>query len=276
VHAVAVTRVRGLYTPSGSYREPPRAAEDPPRDEIVRVLAAVTGTDEADWRMRVGRPLPWMVTTALDRDAADALVLELRRSGLGAVSCDVDEARCWAPRGHATLVLGDAELGFVEDPRRIAYDAIRATVLATLDTETTTEEVERVASSPRQGQPIARVSHFRPESARSRALYLVLDPGEATVRLEQGALRLARPDGSVLLGGSARERFDRSVDAIFAATPSAARDTRLVTARRGRSGFAMRGGGTAKTTSNVRETDLVAHLLGIAWRERQIDPSPEA
>ena len=49
-------------------------------------------------------------------------------------------------------------------------------------------------------------------------------------------------------------------------------DERLLAARRGRTGFATRADGLMHTTSNVRETDLVARAIGVAWREGQIDP----
>jgi hypothetical protein len=278
VHAVAVTRVRGLHLPQQGYRDATRALEAASREDVVRVLAAVTGIDAADWRMRVGRPLPWVITMEPDAARATELVLELRRHGLGAVTCDANDARSWAPRGHATLVLGETALGFLEDPRRIPYDAVRATILATLDVETTTEQVERAAGSanPRNGQATMYVSSYRREGARSGALYLVLGPNETTVRIEQGAARLAGPDGQVgALRGTARERFQQCVDAIHERTPHAIHDARLLTARRGRSGFATRSDGITHTTSNVRETELVAYLLGRAWMERQIDPADE-
>jgi hypothetical protein len=278
VHAVAVTRLRGLHTPDQGYREPPRPLQDPPRDAIVRVLAALTGTDEADWRIRVGRPLPWVISMQPDAARASALVGELRRSGLGAVTCDADDARTWTPRGRATVVLDDDEIAFVEHERRIPYAAIRAAVLATLDTETTTEQTERAGGSPRQGQPVLQVSHFHREGARSRALYLVLGSGEPSVRLDQGSVRLADPTGAITIGsaalaGTARQRFDRCVDAILLRAPDAIRDGRLLTARRNRSDYASRGDGVTHTTSNVRETELVAHLIALAWIEQQIDPA---
>lgn len=274
MHAVAVTRARGLHAPEGGYREPPRTLEDPTREEIVRVLAPLTGMDEADWRMRVGGPLPWVLALEPDGARAVELTIALRRSGFGAVSCATDDAKCWSPRSPGALVLDETELGFLEHPRRIAYGAIRATVLATLATETTTEEIERVAAGRGQGQPVVHVSHYRSEGARSRALYLVLGPGETTVRLEQGAARLAVPGGKIPLGSSARSRFDECAAAILERTPSAIRDTRLLTARRGRRGFSTGSDGVTHTTSNVRETDLVAHLIAVAWIERQIDASP--
>lgn len=239
------------------------------------MLAALTGQDEADWRMRVGRPLPWVIAMQPDEASATRLVGELRRCGLGAVWCDASAAPSWAVRGHATLVLDETELGFLEDPRRIPYDSIRVTVLATLETETTTEEIERVtgSASPRNGQRVMRVSRYRREGSRSRALYLVLGAGESTVRLEQGSVRLeSGVVGKPALGNTARERFERSVDAILARTPGALRDERLLTARRGRSGFSARSDGVTHTTSNARETELVVQLIARAWIEGQIDP----
>ncbi len=275
MHAVVVTRVRGLTRELG-YREGPRRDAEPPREEIARALAELTGRDEADWRMRLGQPLPWMVAMEPDVERASALVMALRRRGLGAVACDQEVARAWAPRGHTTLVLHEAELGFVEDPRRIPYDAIRALVHAMLDSETSTETTENVtvAVNARASRHTMPVSRYRRERSRSRALYLVLGADVSDLRLGQGAVRLASPDGGVMMASTSIARFQQAIEAIGAKTPGAWRDERLLKARRGRSGLSTHRDGVTHTTSNDRETELVAHAIGVALLEGQIDPEP--
>jgi hypothetical protein len=275
VHAVAVTRVRGLVQLEGGYREAPRALEEPPREEVVQALAAITGRDASDWRLRIGQPLPWVVAMEADAARAGALVVALRRKGLGAVSCDVTEAQPWAPRGRLTLALREDGIGFSEAARVVPYDAVRAVVRAMLDTETSTEEVEHVNVSvnPRNVPRTVPVSHYLRERSRSRALFLVLGAGEPDVRLVQGSVRLEGAAGrGSAMGSTSGEIFARVSEALLARLPDAFQDDRLLTARRGRSGFSTSSGGATHTTSNFRETDLIAHLIGLAWIEAQIDP----
>ncbi len=274
VHAVAVTRVRGLVRLEGGYREAPHALAEPPREEVVQALAALTGQDAADWRMRIGQELPWILSFEPDAERAAALVLECRRRGLGAVSCDVSEASAWAPRGRALLVLHEDGFGFADEARVIPYDAVRAAVFATLDVETSTEEIEHVrVTMNRHAIPRTMpVSSYHRERSRTRALFLVLGGGSPDVRLAQGSLRLTATGGASM-GSTSLEVFARASDALIARLPGAVRDDRLLNARRGRSGFSTASDGVTHTTSNVRETDLVAHLIGLAWSEAQIDPA---
>lgn len=276
MHAVAVTRIRGLQRAAGGYRDAPHARDEAPREELVQALAELTGRDAPDWRMRINQPLPWVVAMEPDAARAAALVVALRSRGLGAVACDMGDARAWAPRGRATLVLGERGLGFLEDARELPYDAVRAAVFATLDTETSHEEVEHitVSANPQNVRRTMPVSRYHRERSRTRALFLVRGAGEADLRLVQGSLRLQSLDSGRAPGGTTQvEIFRRACEALLERIPDAFRDERLLTARRGRSDFSTNADGVTHTTSNLRETDLVAHLIGLAWIEGQIDPA---
>ena len=274
--AVAVTRTRGLVRPDQGYRASPSSAE-PTREELAGVLAALTGQNAADWRMRIGQPLPWIVAMSPDAAHAEALVAALRAHGLVAVSCDSTTIRPWTPRGRATLVLHEDNFGFVDAARLVDYAAVRVAVLATVDSETSTEEVDqvRVSVNPRNFQQTMPVSRYHRERSRSRALFLVLGGDEPDIRLAQGSLRLEQvgPSGRVRMPSTAIEGFQRATDALLARLSGAIRDDRLLTARRSRNSFSTGADGVTHTTSNARETDLVAHLIGLAWMEAQIDPA---
>lgn len=271
MHAVAITRARLVGAAHGGYRDPGGGGEIA-REDLARLLAEQTGRDAYDWRVRLGQPLPWVVSLVPDADAAVALAFELRRHGLGVVSCDVDAARAWSARGAVQLALGSLELAIEPAGPRIAYDAIRCVVLATLDEETSREEIELMrAPTDRGGRATPmQVSRYHTERARTRAAYLVLGARQRSVRLAQGALSLAASDA----GNTSFERFDLAIDAPLARAPGAIRDARLVDARRARSRLSLRGDGRERVTSNVRETDLAARLIAVAWLEGQIDPAP--
>ena len=275
MHAVAVTRTRDLQLPDRGYRAPVRTHEGQPPDELVRFMAAIMGEDEADWRLRAQRPLPWIVRMEPDARGATARVAELRRHGLGAVSCDTVDARSWAPRQQATLVLDETELGFVEDPRRIAYADVRLAMLAMLDTETSTERVEhvRVSINARNAVQTMPVTHYQHEASRTRALFLMLSADEPLVCLAQGSVRLGTVWGAGgAVGRTSVELFQNATARVLERLPHAIRDDRLLTERRGRSSFSTHSDGVTHTASNVRETDLVARLMGLAWFSGQIDP----
>lgn len=253
------------------YRGSTRAAAA--REDQARVLAELFGRELYEQRMRVASPLPWLVSTEHDAAHAAARVSALRALGFGAVSCATEDAVPWVTPGVAHLELEEEELVLAPLAARFRYDAVRVVVLATLDQETSREEVERVrvVRNGRRGDPTMPVSRYQRDHARTRAAYLFLGPRQRTVRLAQGGLVLAGGAGDGAL--TSFERFERAMDALLGRVPHAVRDARLVDARRARSGFALRGDGRERVTSNLRETDLVARLLALAWLEGQVDPA---
>ncbi|AKF03639.1 hypothetical protein [Sandaracinus amylolyticus] len=269
MHAVAVTRARLAVAPLAGYRDASPTDVTPTREALARVIAELTGRDLYSVRLRLGQPLPWIVALEPDESRAHALVTELRRRGLGAVTRPDDAP--WTTR-HGALSLHDDALSFEPSGARIPYRAIRVVVLATIDEETSREHVDfvRVSNDPRSAEPYMPVSRYQNETSRSRAAYLELDGSEPGVRLVQSGLSLAGADP----GRTSFERFDRALHALLARIPEhVPRDARLVDARRVRQGFALRNDGRERITSNVRETDLAARLLARAWLEDQIDPA---
>ncbi|UJR83884.1 hypothetical protein [Sandaracinus amylolyticus] len=267
MHAVAVTRARLAASPLAGYRDASPTDVTPTREELARIIAELTKRDLYSVRLRLGQPLPWLVAVESDEARAHALLAELRRRGLGAVTCRDDAP--WAQRYGALALHDDAlSLGDVHIP----YAAIRVIVLATIDEETSREHVElvRVSNDPRSAEPYMPVSRYRNETSRSRVAYLELDGSQPSVRLGQGGISLAGSDP----GRTSFERFERAIEALLARIPEhVPRDARLVEARRVRQGFSLRGDGRERITSNVRETDLAARLLARAWLEGQIDPA---
>lgn len=275
MHAVAVTR-SPRSAPSESYRGGAPALA-PDREAQARSLAQLFGRELYEQRMRIAGPLPWLVSSEPDDARALARVSALRALGFGAVSCASEDAVPWtAPNGAVHLELGPEELVLAPSGARLRYDAIRVVVLATLDQETSREQIELVRVSSRRGRgpgpDTMPVSRYQQERARTRAAYLFLGPRQRSVRLVQGALGLAEPEGA--RAPTSFERFERALAALLERTPHAVHDARLVDARRARSGFQLRGDGREKVASNLRETDLVARLVALAWLEGQIDSAP--
>jgi hypothetical protein len=287
VHVVALTRARLHDQGLGSYREARGAGREMPREEIAALLAELTGEADAyTFRLRLGPTFPWLVAREADPVRAHALVQRLRERGLGAVACDLAEAVPWsAPPGALAMSLEPDHVAFGPG-LRVPYEALRVVVLATLDQEHSREEIEKIRVRTGRYAKEVPVSGYRRETTRTRAAHLFLGARQRSVRLVQGGLRLATAaatgtdtDGLSATGDPAippartsLELFERAVDALLARAPHAIRDARLVDGRRARSHFSMHQGGRERLTSNLRETDVAARLLALAWLEQQIDP----
>ena len=71
--------------------------------------------------------------------------------------------------------------------------------------------------------------------------------------------------------GTSYQRFDELLATLASAAPHLRWDKRLVDAPRARTRLSLRADGTEKSTTNERETDLVARIIALATLRGTID-----
>lgn len=264
-HVVAITREPQVAAVGDAYRSAPQTvAVD--RERWLPDLAALLSTTVYELRGRMASEPPWVIAYR-DAAGAEALVRALRSMGFGALHEAVTSVRVWSPVGDDVLRVAPDGLVFSPSGVTVPFAQVRRVVHASLDLELAREGVEKVvATRGNRGQPVmANVTRVRYDHNRQLAMYLFADAG--AVRLIQDHVRL--PD---LPGVTGRQRFERLVEAVRAASTGAAHDDRLVAHPRRRTSYSVAAmpGQSVTSTSNHGETDLAAWLIDRALRERQL------
>lgn len=274
MHVVAITRALGHASERAHYREASKPREPLTREALAALLVTLRGETAYDWFLRLGTPLPWLVANEQDQARADSLVRTFAAEGLDAVALDPDEARPWSSMGFASVSLAHAHLEIAPEGMRVPLEELDVAVVATIEQETTKEEVQHVLVD-RRNRVTMPVSQYQGSRTRARALYLFAGERRRAIRLVQAEAGLsnsaAQAATSPLLAPTSFQRFDELLDSLASAAPHLRWDRRLVDAPRARNRLSLRADGTEKSTTNQRETDLVARIIALATLRGTID-----
>ena len=147
-------------------------------------------------------------------------------------------------------------------------------VVATIEQEKTKEEVQHVLVD-RRNRVTMPVSQYQGSRTRARAVYLFAGERRRAIRLVQAEAGLAATDTSTPssphLAPTSYQRFDELLATLASAAPHLRWDKRLVDAPCARTRLSLRADGTEKSTTNERETDLVARIIALATLRGTID-----
>ncbi len=236
-----------------------------------------------DLRMKLGGPLPVILTSTPDGAAAQELVASLRSRHHGALAVDPSRVISSGTMISPQSFLFEQHALVVSEPdgrrHELPYAEVGALIRAMHATESAAAvgERKRKLSASRAlltgGMMITKsVSSKRQSSSEESAqvLYIFRRSFTAPLLLEEHHLHYQSLGER--MGRTRGENFGVTVDLLRSLAPGAFYDDRLVSGR-ARSSFAGLAGTATQAvvvTSNTNPTDLAAHLLAMAHLEGQL------
>jgi hypothetical protein len=252
-------------------------------EEEARALAPVLGVAPYDLKLRLGGPLPVVVTREADAARARELLQLMRTRGHGAIGCDLayvpSSEQMPAPRSYRLEDEAFVGLDPAWGERAVRYADLLGLVhasAATLEESTAVTQSKKfsLGRAVLTGGLVMRkktTSERRDSSEqREQVLYLIRQDGRDPMILREQRLRHQG------LGARAKptspENFATLITLLRERAPGALFDDRLFTRPRRATTTSVSGTAADRlaASSNASDNDLAAHLIVVAHRQRQL------